>query len=119
MLRVFPITPTRAAKLDSGRLLRNNQTWDLLKPAFIQRHWKQFKLWPRISQKWHDGSTSRKVSNGSSDGIAAIANILDSLERDMKKLKENVHVIQVGCESCGGAHLDKECPLLENIKSIE
>ncbi|GJT63637.1 hypothetical protein Tco_1015117 [Tanacetum coccineum] len=60
------------------------------------------------SQKWHDGSTSRKVSNGSSDGIAAIANILDSLERDMKKLKENVHVIQVGCETCGGAHLDKE-----------
>ncbi|GJV83793.1 hypothetical protein Tco_1523691 [Tanacetum coccineum] len=28
----------------------------------------------------------------------------------MKKLKENVHAIQVGCENCGGAHLNKECP---------
>ncbi|GJZ33533.1 hypothetical protein Tco_0578969 [Tanacetum coccineum] len=50
---------------------------------------------------------SRKVSSGSSDDIAAIANKLDSLGRDMKKLKENVHDIQVGCKTCGGAHLDK------------
>nr|GFA15360.1 hypothetical protein [Tanacetum cinerariifolium] len=52
------------------------------------------------SQKWHDGSNSRKVSNGSSDGIAAIANKLDNLGHDMKKRKENVHAIQVGCETC-------------------
>ncbi|GJW10769.1 hypothetical protein Tco_1576596 [Tanacetum coccineum] len=58
------------------------------------------------SQKWHDGSTSRKVSNGSSDGIAAIANILDSLERDMKELKENVHVIQVASKLVEELHLD-------------
>nr|GFA13255.1 hypothetical protein [Tanacetum cinerariifolium] len=69
--------------------------------------------------KWHDGSNSRKVSSGSSDGIAAIANKLDSLRRDMKMLKENEHDIQVGCETCGGAHLDKECPLREDVKSIE
>ncbi|GJR95041.1 hypothetical protein Tco_0267215 [Tanacetum coccineum] len=42
------------------------------------------------SQKWHDGSNSRKVSSGSSDGIAVISNKLNSLGRDMKKLKENV-----------------------------
>nr|GEX23929.1 hypothetical protein [Tanacetum cinerariifolium] len=51
------------------------------------------------SQKWHDGSTSKKVSNDSSDGIAAITSKLDSRGRDMKKLKANVHVIQVGCEN--------------------
>ncbi|GJW42445.1 phospholipase-like protein [Tanacetum coccineum] len=62
-------------------------------------------------QKWHDGSSSRRASNGSLDGIATIANKLDSLGRDMKKLKENVHVIQVGCETFRGSHLDKECPL--------
>ncbi|GJV43608.1 hypothetical protein Tco_1428144 [Tanacetum coccineum] len=45
------------------------------------------------SQKRHDESTSKKVSNGSSNGIAVIANKLDSLGRDMEKLKENVHAI--------------------------
>ncbi|GKF07788.1 hypothetical protein Tco_0042012 [Tanacetum coccineum] len=43
------------------------------------------------SQKWNDGLTSKKVSNGSSDGIATITSKLDSLGRDTKKLKENVH----------------------------
>nr|GEU75152.1 retrovirus-related Pol polyprotein from transposon TNT 1-94 [Tanacetum cinerariifolium] len=43
------------------------------------------------SWKWHDGS--RRTSNGSSDGIAAITSKLDSLGNDMKKLKENVHDI--------------------------
>ncbi|GJS21335.1 hypothetical protein Tco_0449967 [Tanacetum coccineum] len=71
------------------------------------------------SKKWHDLSTSRKASNGISDGISAITSKLDSLGRDMKKLKENVHAIQVGCENWGGAHLNKECPLNEEVKSVE
>ncbi|GJU62644.1 hypothetical protein Tco_1244479 [Tanacetum coccineum] len=63
------------------------------------------------SQKWHDGSSSRSIYNNSNaEGIPAIVSKLDSLGRDMKKLKENVHAIQVGCQICGGAHLDKECP---------
>ncbi|GKE17888.1 hypothetical protein Tco_1425465 [Tanacetum coccineum] len=70
-------------------------------------------------QKWHDMSTRRRVSNDSSDGIAVITNKLDSLGRDMKKLKESVYAIRVGCESCKGAHLNKECSLNEEIKSIE
>ncbi|GKC84889.1 hypothetical protein Tco_1140606 [Tanacetum coccineum] len=37
----------------------------------------------------------------------------------MKKLKENVHAIQVGCQNCRGAHLKKDCPLKEEVKSIE
>ncbi|GJX88433.1 copia protein [Tanacetum coccineum] len=41
------------------------------------------------SQKWHDGTTSRKVeSSNSSDGLVALVNKLDNLGRDMKKLKE-------------------------------
>ncbi|PWA82953.1 zinc knuckle CX2CX4HX4C [Artemisia annua] len=32
----------------------------------------------------------------------------------MKKLKENVHAIQVGCEICEGPHLIRDCPLKEN-----
>ncbi|GKD28161.1 hypothetical protein Tco_1234375 [Tanacetum coccineum] len=66
------------------------------------------------SEKWHDGSSSRDIdSSSNSEGIAAIVNKLDSLGPDMNKLKENVHAIQVGCQTCRGAHLDKECPLKE------
>ncbi|GJY75566.1 uncharacterized mitochondrial protein-like protein [Tanacetum coccineum] len=57
--------------------------------------------------------------NSNSDGIAAIVNKLDSLGRDMKKLKENVHAIQVGCQTCERAYLDKECPLNKEVKSVE
>ncbi|GKA93613.1 hypothetical protein Tco_0815599 [Tanacetum coccineum] len=40
-------------------------------------------------QKWHDGDRNMRTSNGNSDGITAITSKLDSLGRDMKKLKEN------------------------------
>ncbi|GJY67158.1 hypothetical protein Tco_0469396 [Tanacetum coccineum] len=72
------------------------------------------------SQKWHDGSSSRNIGSSSiSEGIVAIVNKLNSLGRDMKKLKENMHAIQVGCQTCGGAHLDKECLLNKEVKSVE
>ncbi|GJS12169.1 hypothetical protein Tco_0368965 [Tanacetum coccineum] len=72
------------------------------------------------SQKWHDGSSIRNIeSSSNSEGIATIVNKLENLGRDMKKLKENVHAIQVGCQNCGGAHLDKDCPLKEEVKSIK
>ncbi|GJU33824.1 putative reverse transcriptase domain-containing protein [Tanacetum coccineum] len=70
------------------------------------------------SQKWHDGSPSQSIcSSNNSDGMAAIVTKLDNLGRDMKKLKENVHAIQVGCQLCDGPHLGKECPLNEDAKS--
>ncbi|GKB43839.1 hypothetical protein Tco_0888781 [Tanacetum coccineum] len=66
------------------------------------------------SQKWHDGSSSRNIeSSRNSEGIAAIVNKLENLGQDMEKLKENVQAIQVGCQNCGGAHLDKDFPLKE------
>ncbi|GKD72867.1 hypothetical protein Tco_1331149 [Tanacetum coccineum] len=71
------------------------------------------------SQKWYDASPSRRVTNDSSGGIVAITIKLDSLGRDMKKLKENVHAIQVGCKNYGGAHLNKECMLHEELKNVE
>ncbi|GKE43790.1 hypothetical protein Tco_1471074 [Tanacetum coccineum] len=58
-------------------------------------------------------------SSSNSEGIAAIVNKLENLGRDMKKLKENVHAIQVGCQICEGAHLDKDCPLNKEVKSVE
>ncbi|GJW38709.1 hypothetical protein Tco_0064554 [Tanacetum coccineum] len=71
-------------------------------------------------QKWHNGSSSKNVGSSSNpEGIAAIVSKLNSLGRDMKKLKDNVHAIQVGCQTCGGPHLDKEFPLNEEVKSVE
>ncbi|GJR26312.1 hypothetical protein Tco_1102544 [Tanacetum coccineum] len=71
-------------------------------------------------EKWYNRSSSRKISSsGNFDGFAAIASKLEGLGRDMKKLKENVYATQVGCQTCGGAHLDKECPLNEEVNSVE
>ncbi|GJQ99463.1 zinc knuckle CX2CX4HX4C containing protein [Tanacetum coccineum] len=58
-------------------------------------------------------------SSSSNDELAALVNKLDNLGRDMKKLKESVHAIQVGCQICEGPHLDKDCPLNEEVKQVE
>ncbi|GJU14195.1 reverse transcriptase domain-containing protein [Tanacetum coccineum] len=73
------------------------------------------------SQKWHDKTTSRNIkSSSSNDRLAALANKLENLGRDMKKLKESVHAIQVGCQICEGPHLDKELsPITEELKQVE
>nr|GEV05123.1 hypothetical protein [Tanacetum cinerariifolium] len=69
------------------------------------------------SQKWHDETSSRNISSSSNtDGLAAIVSKLDNLGRDMKKLKENVHAVQVRCQICEGPYLDNECPLNEEVK---
>ncbi|GJU23236.1 hypothetical protein Tco_1252277 [Tanacetum coccineum] len=106
MLRVLPITLIGAAK----RYCLPSKTAKQLEEIHNFKQEGDETLY----QAWE-----RKVSNGSSDGITAITSKLDSLRRDMKKLKENVLAIQVRCETRGGAHLNKECSLLEEVKSIE
>ncbi|GJZ47914.1 hypothetical protein Tco_0601746 [Tanacetum coccineum] len=70
------------------------------------------------SQEWHDGTTSRKIgSNNGSDRLAALVNKLDNLGRDMKKLKESSHAIQVGCQIYEGPHLDKDFPLNKEVNN--
>jgi hypothetical protein len=59
------------------------------------------------SQKWHDGGSTR-CTGESLEGINALTNKLDNLGTEMNKLKENVHSIQVGCDICEGAHLEKD-----------
>ncbi|GKB12416.1 hypothetical protein Tco_0846339 [Tanacetum coccineum] len=72
------------------------------------------------SQKWHDGTSSRNISSiSNTEGLAAIVSKLDNLGHNMKKLKENVHAIQVGCQIFEVPHLDKECPLNEEVKQVE
>ncbi|GJX19944.1 hypothetical protein Tco_0222621 [Tanacetum coccineum] len=96
MLAIFPITQTGAAKRWVDRLPPGTvDSRDLFKKAFIQ-------------------SRNIEISSNSEE-IVAIISKLDNLGRDMKKLKENVQAIQVGCQNCEGAHLDKDCPLKEEV----
>ncbi|GJR21494.1 hypothetical protein Tco_0970021 [Tanacetum coccineum] len=132
MLRVFPITLTGPTLRWKNRLsIGLITTWDLLKKAFIKKYCPPFqtamklekiynlnKRWMRHcimlgkvmtdhSHNWYDGATTRESIIDSSDNI------------DTKKLKENIHAIQVGCKICEGAHLTKECPLKKEDKAVE
>ncbi|GJR52749.1 hypothetical protein Tco_1403270 [Tanacetum coccineum] len=50
------------------------------------------------SQKWHDRTTSKNIIISSSkDGLDAL----------------------VGCQICEGPHLDKDCPINEEVKQVE
>ncbi|GJY75247.1 zinc knuckle CX2CX4HX4C containing protein, partial [Tanacetum coccineum] len=72
------------------------------------------------SQKWRDGTTSKNIgSSSSNDGLTTLVNKLDNLGRNIKKLKESVHEIQVGCQICEGPYLDKDCPLNKEVKQVE
>nr|GEX25697.1 hypothetical protein [Tanacetum cinerariifolium] len=72
------------------------------------------------SQKWYDRTLSRSLSSSSNtDGLAVIVSKLNNLGHDMKKLKENVHAIQVGCQIYEGPHIDKECPLEEEVNKVK
>nr|GEX18668.1 hypothetical protein [Tanacetum cinerariifolium] len=58
-------------------------------------------------------------TSSDTDGLAAVISKLDNLGRDMKKLKENVHRIQVRCQIYEGPHFDKESPLNEEVKQVD
>ncbi|GJZ21362.1 reverse transcriptase domain-containing protein [Tanacetum coccineum] len=68
----------------------------------------------KYSQKWHN-----KTSKSTSDGLAAIQAQLNNLRREIKKVNEKVYVAQVGCEQCKGPHYTKDCPLKEEMKTLE
>ncbi|GJV08814.1 zinc knuckle CX2CX4HX4C containing protein [Tanacetum coccineum] len=129
-LRVFSFTLTGSAKRWVDRLtLGAINTWDLLIKAFIQRYCPPSKTAKRLKDIHNFKQESdeslykaweRNISNSNNtDGLVAIVSKLDNLGRDMKKLKENVHAIQVGCQICEGPHHDKECPLNEEVKQLE
>ncbi|GKB59244.1 protein kinase-like domain, concanavalin A-like lectin/glucanase domain protein [Tanacetum coccineum] len=119
MLRVFSITLTGAAKRWVDRISHGIvDFWDLLKKAFFQRYCPPSKIAKQLEEIRNFKQEGDEIlyqawewnidSSSNFERIAAIINKLDSMGRDMKKLKENVHAIQVGCQTCGGAHLNKE-----------
>ncbi|GKD13966.1 hypothetical protein Tco_1198373 [Tanacetum coccineum] len=110
-----------ATALGCGRLKEDleSSTWRRrldYKATPSRRHLYKYKSVFR----WHDGTSSRNISsNSDTNGLAAVISKLDNLGRDMKKLKENVYAIQVGCQICEGPHLDKECSLNEEVKQVD
>ncbi|GKA85634.1 hypothetical protein Tco_0807288 [Tanacetum coccineum] len=130
MLCVFPITLTGAAKrylshhLKSLKRLKKIRIFNQVKGSIPGMTPAQalaaIQTMHDHSQKWHDGSSSRNIDSRSNmEGITSIVRKLDSLGRDMKKLKENVHAIQVGCQLCGGTHLDKGCQRIKRNENKE
>ncbi|GJX43544.1 hypothetical protein Tco_0260220 [Tanacetum coccineum] len=112
MLGIFPITQTGAAKRWVDRLPPGTvDSRDLFKKAFIQRYFPPSKIAKQLEEIRKRGI----IDSSNSGGITSIVNKQDKLGRDMKKLKENVQAIQVGCQNCEGAHLDKDCPLKEEV----
>nr|GEU68188.1 hypothetical protein [Tanacetum cinerariifolium] len=126
MLRVFPITLIETAKRWVERLYPETvDSWDLLKrllskgtvhhlrllsslkksvtsKKMVTKHYskpvKAIQTLVDHSQKWHDNSSSRNIdSSSNSEGIAAIVSKLGSL----------------------GTYLEMECPLNEEVKSME
>ncbi|GJV01762.1 hypothetical protein Tco_1335331 [Tanacetum coccineum] len=109
LLRVFLFTLTGAAK-----------RWEPIPKMTPTQALMAIQTMGDHSQKWHDGTSRMNISrSGNTDGLAEFISKLDNLKRDMKKLKENVHAIQVGCQICEGPHLDKEYPLNEEVKHVE
>nr|GEX96373.1 hypothetical protein [Tanacetum cinerariifolium] len=126
LLRVFPFTLNGSAKRWVDRLtLGAVNTWDLLKKPLS----KGSVHHPRPLNDLKTSTTSsRKAMNhytklGNGIMICYISanprHKQPSKGRDMKKLKENIHAIQVWCQICEGPHLDKECPLNEEVKHVE
>nr|GEV28925.1 hypothetical protein [Tanacetum cinerariifolium] len=91
-------------------------TWKLLKKAFTQRYCLSSKT-PKHLEDIYNFKNMRSSSD--TDGLVVVISKLDNLGRDMKKLKENVHAIQVGCQICEGPHLDKECSLNKEVKQVD
>ncbi|GKD22367.1 hypothetical protein Tco_1224070 [Tanacetum coccineum] len=130
MLKVFPVTLSGSAlRWKNWLFVGLITTWDLLEKIFYTgldipsrirldskgfiplmspaQAIKSIQVMVDHSHNWYDEATTRESINNSSDNI------------DMKKLKENIHVIQVSRKSCEGAHPTNDCPLTKENNVVE
>nr|GEX57091.1 hypothetical protein [Tanacetum cinerariifolium] len=68
---------------------------------------KSIQVMAYHSHNWYDEATTRKSINDSLNNI------------DKKKLKENIHVIQVSRKIYEGVHPTNECSLIKEDKAVE
>ena len=60
----------------------------------------------------HDGAND--IGSGTSEDIAVVLAMLNTIDQIMTKMDQSIHAIRVGCERCNGPHLTKDCHLDEN-----
>ena len=72
------------------------------------------------AHEWHQANETPRtygVSSMESDEMAALGVKMDSFGRQIEKIVKDIHAIKVGCESCNGPHLTKDCPMtMEEIE---
>nr|GEW56283.1 hypothetical protein [Tanacetum cinerariifolium] len=73
----------------------------------------------KYSQKWHNGTSSKRMITKTFDGLVAIRTQLNNLGREIKKVNEKVYVAHVGCEISKGPHYTKYYPLKEEGKTLK
>ncbi|GKA59422.1 hypothetical protein Tco_0758735 [Tanacetum coccineum] len=111
MLLVFPMPLTRAASI----WLRN-------KPSDMQEvilFYKALDVPTRQILDCKGAIPSMKVADAKK-GIQDMADHCQKWHNGMStraKMNEKVYAAQVGCESCGGPHYTKDCPLKEEGKT--
>ncbi|GJX10747.1 hypothetical protein Tco_0200606 [Tanacetum coccineum] len=98
-------------------LSRENQAPGVVKPEI--RGNVNFKIKSQFMRELREDTFSRNKNEDAHDHIDWSRKKMDNLGRDMKKLKESVHAIQVGCQICEGPLLDKDCPINEEVKQVE
>ncbi|GJZ09807.1 hypothetical protein Tco_0544090 [Tanacetum coccineum] len=110
------LPPSSKANWEATKLLKpsTNSSLEYCPPSMTAKQLEDIHNF-----KQYAGLGANIKSSSSNDELAALVNKLDNLGRDMKKLKESVYAIQVGCQICKGPHLDKDCPLNEEVKQIE
>ncbi|GKA97647.1 cysteine-rich receptor-like protein kinase, partial [Tanacetum coccineum] len=86
-------------------------TWDLLKKAFIQRYCLPFMTAKQL----------KDIHNFKQEGDESLYQAWERYNDLLYKCPThdiNSHQ-KVGCQICEGPHLDKDCPLNEEVKQVE
>ncbi|GJU66791.1 hypothetical protein Tco_1253050 [Tanacetum coccineum] len=113
MLRVFPITLTGAAKRWVDRLPPQTvDSWDLLKKAFIQRYCPPSKTAKQLEE----------IRNFKQEGDETLYQAWEWYNDHYMLMPTMDYPIthqKVGCQIYEGPHLDKDCPLSEEVKQVE
>ncbi|GJT84687.1 retrovirus-related pol polyprotein from transposon TNT 1-94 [Tanacetum coccineum] len=119
MLRVFHTTLTGAARRWKNMLPAGCPQHDLNNHQKVQIFYNGLDI---PSRKMVD-SQGLIPMMPPAEALKSIQNMADHSQnyfgRDMRKLKESINAIYVGCKNCEEVHLTKECPLNENGKEVE
>ncbi|GJW14912.1 hypothetical protein Tco_0019045 [Tanacetum coccineum] len=115
MLRVFPMT---LIGLDIPTKQMLDSQWPITKMN-AENAKTAIQDMVDHSKIWHTGASNRRSGGGNSEGLVATTAQLSSLGREIKRLSQQMHAVQVGYEHCHEPYLSKDCPNKEQVKTAE